>query len=111
MNCPRCGTANVERVQFCTNCHETLFFKCPKCEHIQSHNDVCEKCGTNFATFWSGYLANSYMEQEQLERDKLKAEGMQALNVATLPFAASQGIGRFLIFQVIGRAISYFRSR
>lgn len=98
-------------MQFCTNCHATLFFKCPKCEHMQSHNDICEKCGTNFAMFWSGYLANSYLEQEQLERDKHKAEAMEALQAATLPIAASGGLLRFLLFQVIGRAISFFRSR
>jgi uncharacterized membrane protein YvbJ len=111
MVCPRCGKENLDEVQFCTNCHATLFFKCPKCNHTQSHNDVCEKCGTNFATFWSVYLTSKYAEQERLEHDKLRAEGAAALQAATLPFAASQGIGRFLLFQVIGRAISYFRSR
>src|SRR5689334_18069738 len=111
MKCPRCGKDNAEGVQFCTSCHATLFYKCPKCQHIQSHNDVCEKCGTNFAAFWAGYLEHSFQEQEQLDNDKMKAEAREALNAATLPFAMSRGISRFLLFQVIGRAISFFRSR
>lgn len=111
MKCPRCGKDNPEGVQFCTNCHATLFYKCPKCDHMQSHNDVCEKCGTNFAAFWAGYLEHTFSEQQQLENDKLKAKASEALQAATLPFAMSRGISRFLLFQVIGRAISFFRSR
>jgi RNA polymerase subunit RPABC4/transcription elongation factor Spt4 len=111
MNCPKCGTMNADGVQFCTNCHATLFFKCPKCEHMQSHNDVCEKCGTNFAAFWSGYLQQEFQGQEQLDHDKLRAEGVAALQAATLPFSASRGLSRFLLFQIIGRAVSFFRAR
>jgi RNA polymerase subunit RPABC4/transcription elongation factor Spt4 len=111
MVCPKCGTTNADGVQFCTNCHATLFFKCPKCEHIQSHNDTCEKCGTNFAAFWSGYLEHSFEEQEKLDNDKLRAEGVAALQAATLPFTASRGVSRFLFWQLWNRAVTFFRSR
>jgi uncharacterized membrane protein YvbJ len=111
MDCPRCGVANAEGVQFCTNCHATLFFKCPKCEHTQAHGIVCEKCGTNFAQFWAIYMTQKSAENDRLESDKVKAAERMALQMATLPFAAGAGLSRFLIWQVISRAISYFRAR
>jgi hypothetical protein len=111
MVCPKCGTTNADGVQFCTNCHATLFFKCPKCEHIQSHSDVCEKCGTSFALFWSSYLTDRFAEDHQLEHDKLRAEGVAVLQAATLPFSASQGLSRFFFWQVLNRAVAFFRSR
>jgi zinc ribbon protein len=111
MDCPRCGTANADGVQFCTNCHATLFFKCPKCEHTQSHGVICEKCGANFALFWSSYLLEKREEDEQLKHDKVKAAESLAFQAVTLPLFGGRWLSRFFLGQVIGRVLSYFNSR
>lgn len=103
MECAKCGTANAEGVQFCTNCHATLIFKCPKCDHRQPHGGKCDACGQDFAAFWSTYLAMKGQETQQIARDKTMAEMNAVASVVTLPLAAAPNLSRFLIVQLFGR--------
>ena len=103
MDCPKCGATNAEGVQFCTNCHATLIFKCPKCEHKQAHGGVCDACGENFSLFWARYLAMKTSERERLDHDKTKAEIDAVASAVTLPLAAAPNLSRFLIVQLANR--------
>lgn len=115
MTCPTCGVANAEGVQFCTNCHATLLFKCPQCEHMQTHGATCESCGTNFDVFWASYLALKSHEEEQVEKDKLKSEAGALVQILTLPLAGGASLARFVfgqaVTQAIGRVFSRLTSR
>src|SRR5487761_1035699 len=115
MTCPKCGTANAEGVQFCTNCHATLLFKCPQCEHMQTHGGTCDSCGTNFDVFWASYLALKSNEEQQDEKDKLKAEIAALAQIVTLPLAGGAALARFVFgqafMQAIGRVFSRLTSR
>jgi len=115
MTCPKCGAANAEGVQFCTNCHATLLFKFPNCAHMQTHGGTCESCGANFDLFWASYLALKSNEEQQVEIDKLKAEAGAFMQILTLPLAAGASLTRFLFgqaaMQFIGRLFSRLTSR
>jgi len=115
MTCPKCGAANAEGVQFCTNCHATLVFKCPNCAHTQTHGGTCESCGANFDLFWASYLALKSHETHQVESDKLKAEAGAFMQILMLPLAGGASLTRFLFsqaaFQAIGRIFSRLTSR
>ncbi|PKO02657.1 MAG: hypothetical protein CVU43_06745 [Chloroflexi bacterium HGW-Chloroflexi-5] len=50
MNCPNCGTPNLDENDFCTQCGQNLRSRtfCPKCgKENPSENSYCAKCGTN----------------------------------------------------------------
>src|SRR5487761_658544 len=111
MTCPKCGIANAEGVQFCTNCHATLLFKCPQCDHMQTHGGTCESCGTNFDVFWASYLALKSNEEQQVAKDKLQNEAGAALQILTLPLAGGASLARFLFGQAAMQAISRVFSR
>src|SRR5579863_5316803 len=115
MTCTKCGAANAEGVQFCTNCHATLLFKCPNCAHMQTHGCTCDSCGANFDLFWASYLALKTHETQQVEIDKLKAEAGTFMQILTLPFAGGASLTRFLFGQAatqfIGRIFSRLTSR
>jgi predicted amidophosphoribosyltransferase len=111
MNCPKCGAANAEGVQFCTNCHATLIFKCPNCAHTQTHGGVCDACGENLDLFWASYLAIKTNEAERVAHDKTKAEIAVAAQALTAPFAGGASLSRFFIVQLLGRLFARFTSR
>jgi len=115
MTCPKCGAANAEGVQFCTNCHATLLFKCPNCTHTQTHGRTCDSCGANFDLFWASYLALKSREEQQVKIDKFKAEVGIFMRILTLPLAAGASFTRFLFgqaaMQFIGRLFSRLTSR
>lgn len=111
MNCPKCGAANADGVQFCVHCHATLIFKCPNCAHTQSHGGVCDACGENLDLFWASYLAIKSNEAERVARDKARAEIGEVMTAATLPFGGGASLSRFFIVQLLGRLFAKFRSR
>ena len=113
MDCPKCGTANADGVQFCTNCHATLIFKCPKCEHTQTHGGRCDLCGEDFAFFWAQHFTAKAAEDARIEKDKAEAEAeANAVRTAlTVPFSGPAGIASFLGMQLFSRLFAWFRSR
>lgn len=111
MTCPKCGATNGEGVQFCTSCHATLIFKCPKCEHTQTHGGQCEACGMSFDAFWASYLAMKTEEEQHVARDRALGEVNKALTIATAPFAAGTSLSRFFLVQLLSRFFGRLRSR
>jgi zinc-ribbon domain len=109
--CPKCGATNPDGVQFCTQCHATLFFKCPRCEHVQARDGLCEQCGMNMDLFWTSYLAAKSSEQNRIDLDKMKAEAGWFLQILLLPLAAGQSVARFLFGQALAQAFSRLLSR
>lgn len=111
MTCPKCGAKNPDGVQFCTNCHATLLFKCPQCEHTQTHGGVCDACGMNLDLFWASYLTMKANEEQKIERDKAVANIGKALTVVEAPFMGGRTISQFFIVQLLGRLFARFARR
>lgn len=115
MTCPKCGAENAEGVQFCTTCHATLVFKCPKCEHTQNHGGVCDACGLNLNLFWATYLEAKREEDDKIAHDKTMAAIHNAAAIATAPIAAARNASQFFLFslfeQLLGRLFGRFSSR
>jgi hypothetical protein len=57
MLCPKCSSHSPQGVQFCTNCHTTLRFTCPKCWEAQYHGGACDSCGADFKQYQAVYLS------------------------------------------------------
>jgi hypothetical protein len=55
--CPKCHQPNLDDARFCTRCHQTLLFHCPKCWHDQRTPAKCEKCGEDLALYWTRQMA------------------------------------------------------
>lgn len=111
MICSKCGAANADRVQFCTNCHATLIFKCPKCEHTQAHGGRCDICGEDFAFFWARHFSAKDAEDDVIQRDKAKAEANAVRTAVTLPFSGPVGIASFIGVQLFSRLAAWLKSR
>jgi len=111
MTCPKCGAANLDGVQFCTTCHATLLFKCPKCEHMQNHGGVCDACGLNLTAFWVTYLETKSEEEQKIAHDKTVASIGKAVNAVEAPFAAGRSLSQFFLFQFLGRLFGWLSSR
>jgi|SRR5215469_327681 len=111
MTCPKCGATNADGVQFCTNCHATLIFKCPHCDHTQAHGGTCDTCGQNFAVFWCNYLAERSNEAKQIASDKTTAELGAVVTAAAAPLAGGGWLARVLLGQLLGRVTAWFGSR
>jgi predicted amidophosphoribosyltransferase len=103
MICPRCGRDNREGVQFCTNCHETLLFKCPVCWHVQEHGGTCEKCGASFAAFWELAAVYQAKEDQQVASDKLKARASLLASVLMAPLLGGRWVLRMLFGRLLAR--------
>jgi hypothetical protein len=111
MNCPKCETANADGVQFCTNCHATLFFKCPKCDHRQTHGGTCDGCGLDMDFFWKRHLAIKRVEEENFERKQTEREINNIQAAMTVPFSGPVGWAVFLFQCVANRIAAWFESR
>ncbi|HEU5410044.1 MAG TPA: zinc ribbon domain-containing protein [Candidatus Acidoferrales bacterium] len=111
MTCPKCGAENAQGVQFCTTCHATLVFKCPKCEHTQSHGGVCDACGLNMTAFWAVYLETKSEEDQKIAHDKTMAVIHNVAAVATAPIGGARGISQFFLAPLLERLFARFRSR
>src|SRR5439155_7187922 len=48
--CPKCGTNNPERTQYCYTCAAQLVRKCPECQNLSSlvATGICGACGYAF---------------------------------------------------------------
>jgi hypothetical protein len=111
MDCPKCGTANADGVQFCTHCHTTLIFKCPECEHRQTHGGRCDVCGEDFAFFWARHFTKKDAEASRIEKDKAEAEANAVRTALTVPFSGATGWAFFLITQALNRIAAWYRAR
>jgi uncharacterized membrane protein YvbJ len=101
MQCPHCGSPNPDGVAFCTRCHATLIFKCPKCWHEQNHGLKCDQCGADFSQLQGTSLAQVMAEEfraSQEEENRLNAAVFAASNpvVATVMFIVRWIYSRFL---------------
>jgi len=91
MQCPQCGCANPNGVAFCTHCHATLMFKCPKCWHEQNHGAKCEQCGADFGQLQGVYLAQVMAEEFRETQD-------EETRVNAAAFAASNPVMAAVLF-------------
>jgi uncharacterized membrane protein YvbJ len=99
--CPKCGHANPETADFCTNCHAILIRHCPNCWHQQRGGEVCEKCGTCFALSAELALERSLTEDARVQRDQFKARVAAVFQIALLPFTTLAGLLRALMMRLI----------
>ncbi len=69
--CPKCSQPNLDTAQFCTRCHQTLLYRCPKCWHEQRASGKCEKCGEDLAAYWTRQmaLARADLVKDRAEND------------------------------------------
>jgi hypothetical protein len=107
MECPRCHQLNAESIEFCTCCHQTLLYKCPHCWHLQARSGTCEKCGCNFALYWSSYLERTAKERDRVEVERVKSVLSILLQILLLPLTGGRALVRF----VLGWLVSCFLSR
>ena len=103
MDCPRCGRANPEGVQFCTQCHETLLFKCPVCWHVQMHGGDCDECGANFGAYWRLAVNRESKVDAQVELDKTKARMSLLVSVLMAPLLGGRWVLRILFGRLFAR--------
>jgi hypothetical protein len=101
MQCPKCGVDSPDTVQFCTRCHETLLWKCPKCWHQQRHGGSCERCGLNFSVFWQATLERQREEDARVGLDRLKGRGSMLMQILMAPFTGGRSL--------LGLLVSIFR--
>lgn len=111
MTCPKCGAANSDGVRFCTRCHATLIFKCPKCDHTQLHGGTCDACGLDMDTFWKWHLAKKRIEEENFERKHAEQDINNIRAAMTVPFSGPAGWIVFLFQCAFNRITAWFSSR
>ena len=81
--CPECGHENSDNVQFCVQCHHTMFYRCPKCWHHQQTQHTCENCGLDMAMYWKTQLATAravLVKEEPESMEKSANEAIGAIN-------------------------------
>lgn len=111
MTCPKCSAASPDGAQFCTHCHATLLFKCPKCDHLQNHGGICDGCGLNLDEFWTQHLAIKRVEEENFEQKQMEREVVNIQAAMTVPFSGPGGWLIFLVTQLIRRVGAWFEPR
>lgn len=67
--CPECQHANPESAHFCTHCHHTLIYSCPKCWHEQRHGGTCDVCHLDPEKYWRVY-GHEAIRADQRRRNK-----------------------------------------
>ncbi len=107
MVCPKCKLDNWEDVKFCTRCHTTLRFECPKCWYAQNHGGTCDHCGTDFKQYQAVYLAGLIGENArdtQKEADKVGhvlTAAQMAITSITSPWMALLLLARTVLFRLL----------
>jgi len=107
MLCPKCKHDNPNDVQFCTRCHATLYFTCPKCWYKQDHGGTCDHCGADFKQYQAVYLAGLIGEsakETQREADKVghvMTAAQMAVTCATSPWMAILILARTILFRLL----------
>ncbi len=94
MLCPKCQQENSETAQFCTRCHMTLRFVCPKCRHIQRHGGQCDVCGLDFMK----YAMTLQMEmKDRADRDRAKLRSRSSIfkQILLLPITGGFSLLKF----------------
>ena len=81
MICAKCGHDNPGDTQFCTNCHQTLIYRCPKCWHEQRHGGACGKCGLDMTAYWNTYGAKQNAALIAEERTNLERSSKEAASL------------------------------
>lgn len=84
MICPKCQQENSEAAQFCTRCHMTLRFVCPKCRHIQRHGGQCDACGLDFMKY-AMTMQLEMKNQSDREREKLRTRSTIFKQIVLFP--------------------------
>ncbi len=107
MVCPKCFHDSPGEVQYCTRCHATLYFTCPKCFCKQYHGGTCDECGANFEQYQAVYLAGIIGEsarETQKEADKVgrvMSATQIAISAATSPWTAVLVLTRTILFRLL----------
>lgn len=99
--CAKCGQTNSDTSYFCTNCHQVLIHRCPKCWHEQRTGSVCEKCGTCFALYWEMALERAMEEESRVWWAKLGAGLKVFAQILALPFMSLGAILRLLVIRLL----------
>jgi len=109
--CPECQRVNPESAHFCTHCHHTLIYSCPKCWHEQRHGGTCDACHLDLDKYWRVYGAAKQAalineEETNLENSTKRVEGV-LLTIATIPLQFVP----FLSFLGYGLLLNWLRRR
>jgi hypothetical protein len=109
--CPECRRANLDSAHFCTHCHHTLIYSCPKCWHEQRHGGICDACHLDLDKYWRVYGATKQAalineEETNLEKSTKPIEGV-LLTIASIPLQFVP----FLSFLGYGLLLNWLRRR
>jgi hypothetical protein len=108
---PECQRVNPESAHFCTHCHHTLIYSCPKCWHEQRHGGTCDACHLDLDKYWRVYGATKQAalineEETNLANSTKRVEGV-LLTIATIPLQFVP----FLSFLGYGLLLNWLRRR
>jgi hypothetical protein len=109
--CPECHRANPKSAHFCTHCHHTLIYSCPKCWHEQRHGGSCDACHLDLEKYWRVYGATKQAalineEETNLENSTKRIEGV-LVTIASIPLQFIP----FLSFLGYGLLLNWLRRR
>ena len=79
--CPACGHETSEDMQFCAQCHHTMYYRCPKCWHHQQTPLTCEKCGLNMVLYWKTQVGTAHAVLVKEEGESMEKSANQAIGV------------------------------
>jgi hypothetical protein len=87
--CPECQHANPESAHFCTHCHHTLIYCCPKCWHEQRHGGTCDACHLDLDKYWRVYGVTEQValikeEETNVGKSTERIEGV-LMTIAMMP--------------------------
>ncbi len=101
MRCPKCGTENSDKVQFCTRCHTTLRYICPACQHDQAQGGKCEKCGVDFAKY---VMMLQFQAKAEADRERERVRGRTSIikQIVLLPITGGFSLFKFIRSRLLG---------
>jgi|SRR5580704_1531137 hypothetical protein len=85
MQCPKCTSAVRDIARFCPNCHATLRYQCPSCDHEQRRGGACEKCGIDFLKYIGAVVAAKKAEADVIE-ERIERRSTLLKNILWTPF-------------------------